>query len=459
MNYKHLFICAIVAAAFLSPLAPVHAQDARSYSLQELLKVALEKNNQVVKSKLDFEEGKQKTREVKSAAMPQVNLNADLTDNVIQQAFVFPAALGDPNAGPDEYRVLRAGMQYSASVTASATQQLFNQSVLTGIKAAKVSEDFYNHNIARTEEEVIQSVATLFYQASSLDAQRKVLESTLEETRKNLKITTDRYEAGVARKLDVDRIKVAVTNLETQLRSVDDSYSNLINQLKLVAGLKVDAALELEEPFGDDVTAYQIDPTLTADDWAFENKIEYRQLNTQLSLYDLERKSFSSGYFPTLSAFANYTYTGQSNDFVLSGKANALWFDVASVGLRLSIPVFDGLNRSARIQQSRIRRMKTEEDLKLTREQSDMQYMNALKTYETSFASYEAQKENVALANSVYDVTLQNYNEGVSPLTDLLQAESSKIQAQSQLIESLLKVKQSEVALLKARGEIKNLLN
>src|SRR5690606_21719098 len=191
----------------------------------------------------------------------------------IQQAFVFPAALGDPNAGPDEYRVLRAGMQYSASVTASATQQLFNQSVLTGIKAAKVSEDFYNHNIARTEEEVIQSVATLFYQASSLDAQRKVLESTLEETRKNLKITTDRYEAGVARKLDVDRIKVAVTNLETQLRSVDDSYSNLINQLKLVAGLKVDAALELEEPFGDDVTAYQIDPTLTADDWAFENKI------------------------------------------------------------------------------------------------------------------------------------------------------------------------------------------
>ena len=82
----------------------------------------------------------------------------------------------------------------------------------------------------------------------------------------------------------------------------------------------------------------------------------------------------------------------------------------------------------------------------------------ALKSFETSYTSYLAQKDNVALANSVYDVTLQNYNEGVSPLTDLLQAEYSKIQSQSQLIESLLKVKQAEVALLKSKGEIKNLL-
>jgi len=178
-----------------------------------------------------------------------------------------------------------------------------------------------------------------------------------------------------------------------------------------------------------------------------------------LSLYDLERKSYSSGYFPTLSAFANYTYTGQSNKFFLSSESNPISFDIASIGLKLSIPVFDGFSKSAQIQQSKIRRMKTERDMLFTRQQANMEFENANKSYETSYASYLAQKENVALANSVYDVTLQNYNEGVSPLTDLLQAESSRIQAQSQLIESLLKVKQAEVNLLKSKGEIKNLLN
>src|SRR5690606_13723966 len=104
------------------------AQTPTTYSLKDMLKVALENNNNVIKAKYDYEEGEQKTKEVKSAAVPQININADLTDNVIQQAFVVPAILGDPSAGPDEYVVLRAGMQYSTSVTAQATQQLFNKS-------------------------------------------------------------------------------------------------------------------------------------------------------------------------------------------------------------------------------------------------------------------------------------------------------------------------------------------
>jgi outer membrane protein len=435
------------------------AQTPATYTLKDMLKVALENNNNIIKAKYDYEEGELKTKEVKSSALPQININADLTDNVIQQAFVFPAMLGDPNAGPDEYAVLRAGMQYSTSITAQATQQLFNKSVFTGIKAAKVSEDFYRQNIERTEEEVISQVARLFYQSSSLKAQRLVLESTLEQTQKNLRITSDRFEAGLARKVDVDRLKVSVTNLQTQLRSIDDSYSNLLNQLKLVAGLDVETEIEVSEPILEDNSSYLIDPALASAELTWENKIEYKQLSTQLSLYDLERKNFSSGYYPTLSAFANYTYTGQSNDFVLSGNANPLWFDVASIGLRLSIPVFDGLAKSSRVQQSKIHRIKAERDMKFTEQQANMEFQNAMKTYQTSYENYVAQKENVALANSVYDVTLQNYNEGVSPLTDLLQAESSRIQAQSQLIESLLGVKQAEVALLKAKGEIKNLLN
>src|SRR5688572_3573285 len=459
MKHKIKIPLSLAIALLTFGVGVAGAQQPVSYALKDILGVALENNNNIIKAKYDFEEGQAKTKEIKSAALPQININADMSDNVVRQAMVFPKMFADPTAGPNDYAVVRAGMQYSTSVSAQANQQLFNKSVLTGIKAAKVGEDYYNYNIARTEEEVIQQVATLFYQAASLQAQRHVLETTLSQTQKNLAITTDRYQNGVARKVDVDRINVNLTNLQTQLRSIDDSYANTINQLKLASGLDMNLAIEVNVPLVLDTATYQYDPAITMTEWNWENKIEFKQLSTQLSLYDLERKNFSAGYYPTLSAFANYTYTGQSNDFIFSGGADPLWFDVASVGIKMQIPVFDGLNKSAKVQQSRIRRMKTERDMTYTRQQSNMAYQNALKSFETSYTSYLAQKDNVALANSVYDVTLQNYNEGVSPLTDLLQAEYSRIESQSQLIEALLKVKQAEVALLKSKGEIKSLLN
>jgi outer membrane protein len=355
--------------------------------------------------------------------------------------------------------VLRAGMQYGLSTTASATQQLFNKSVFTGIKAAKAGEEYYRNNIVRTEEEVILQTSNLFYQAASLEAQRAVIESNLEQTNRNLQITLDRFENGLARKLDVDRLKVNATNLQTQLRTIDDTYSNVLNQLKIMMGMDVNTPLQIEEPLITVSSTYAPNALLTADEWAFENRIEYKQLQNQIHLYDLERQNYAAGYFPTLSAYANYTYNGQSNQFFLSSESNPIWYDIASIGLKLSVPIFDGMNKSAQVQQSKIRKMKAERDLAFTKQQANMEYLNALKSFETSYESYQAQKENVQLANSVYDVTLENYNEGVSPLTDLLQAETSKIQAQSQLIESLLKVKQAEVALLKSKGEIKNLLN
>lgn len=449
----------LVLCLTLGAWSGVNGQTPEPYTLRDILTRALENNHSIVKAKYDYEEGEARTREVRSAALPQVNINADFTDNVIQQAFVFPAMLGDPNAGPDDYAVLRAGMKYSTSVSAQATQTLFNKSVFTGIKAAEVSEEFYSQQIARTEEEVIRQVANLFYRTAALQAQKTVLASSLEQTAKNLEITRARYENGLARKLDADRLKVAITNLQTQIRSVDDAHANLLNQLKLVAGIDMAASITLEEPVLEQSESYVYAPAAITHDWSWQNKIEHKLLNTQLKLYDLERKNYSAGFFPVLSAYANYTYTGQSNQFLLSSEASPLWFDVASVGLRLSIPVFDGLNKSAKVQQSRIRRMKTERDLKFTEQQSDMEFRNALKSFETSYASYLAQKDNVDLAHSVYDVTLENFNEGLSPLTDLLQAEQSRIQAQSQLIESLISVRQAEVALLSARGEVKTLIN
>jgi outer membrane protein TolC len=294
-----------------------------------------------------------------------------------------------------------------------------------------------------------------------LKTQQIVLETNQEELQKSLAITNDRFNNGLARKLDVDRLKIGVTNIQTQLATIRDSYSVSISQLKLLIGLDKDFAFDIDFQLPSDLDSAFLNyiPSPLVTEFVWEDKIEYKQLNTQLSLYKLERKNYSAGYYPTLSAFANYTYQGQSNSFFLSSDANPLWYDVASIGLRLNISIFDGFRKPAQMQQSLIRQMKTEKDLAFIKQQSSTTSENAARSLEVNYKNFQAQRQNVQLANSVYDATEQNYNEGISPLTDLLQAETARIQAQSQLIEALLKVKQSEIDLLRANGNIKSLLN
>jgi outer membrane protein TolC len=434
--------------------AILFAQEVQHYSLRQCIQQAMTENISILKAQMDEEE-------VKATAFPQINATGELIDNVLRQAFVFPAALGDPNAGPDDYIVLRGGLKYATSINVQANQQIFNQSLFTGIKAARVGEDYYRFNRERIEEETIYQVASLFYRVATLKTQQIVLETNQEELQKSLAITNDRFNNGLARKLDVDRLRIGVTNIETQLATIRDSYSVSISQLKLLIGLNQDSAFDIDFQLPTDLDSAFLNytPTPLVTEFVWEDKIEYKQLTTQLSLYELERKNYSAGYYPTLSAFANYTYQGQSNSFFLSSDANPLWFDVASIGLRLNVPIFDGFRKHAQMRQSRIRQMKTEKDLAFVKQQSSTVSENAVRSLEVNYKNFQAQRQNVLLANSVYDVTEQNYNEGISPLTDLLQAETARIQAQSQLIEALLKVKQSEIDLLRANGNIKSLLN
>lgn len=435
----------LLCAVFIFPHISL-AQASLKLTLRESLEIALKSNNNIINAQYDYEEGEQKTREVKAQALPQVNASAGYTNNLIVPSIVI------------NDQVIRAGLQYNSSISAEATQQVFNQSVFTGIKAAKVSEEYYNQNIQRTEEEVIQQTSTLFYQAVSVQAQRNILQTNIRDVEKNYAIAQERLKNGLVRKVDVDRLKVNLTNLKTNLRSLEDSYQNLVNQFKLVIGLDLQIPLELNEPLLNDTTTYQYDPSLLATGWVWENKIEHKQFNTQLKLYDLERQSFASGYYPTLSAYARLQRQGVSSELMLP-KDNSNWFNTSSIGLTLSIPIFDGFQKSAQMQQSKIRRIKTENDMAYTKQYSNTEYQNALHAFETNYSNYLAQKENVKLATDVYNITSNNYNEGLSPLTELLDAETSMLVSQNELIEALLKVKEAEVNLLRAKGEIKNLLN
>ncbi|WP_026903292.1 TolC family protein [Pedobacter glucosidilyticus] len=414
-------------------------------TLKDALQYAIKNNENIKKAKLDIDGGRYKTEEVRAQALPQLNANSSLAYNPILGQIVF----GDQS--------IQIGRRWNAQAGLQVDQQIFNQQVFTGLKAAKSSEQYYELNANLTEEQIIEQVANNYYQILVNKQQLYVIDTNIKNVKVVEKIIKNQYANGLAKKIDVDRIQVNLTNLYTQREQFANTITQLENQLKYAMGMPVKTAITLPQEELQEVVKI---PFLT-DTVDVSGRTELRLLNVQKDLLGLQRKAYQSEYYPTLSLTGNYNYTSQSDkfDFFKSGEKQAIGFDASAIGLTLRIPIFNGFATRSRIKQAEIDIQKAEEDRKQTQNALNADYENAKIKLRNSVNTINSQKQNVALAREIYTSTQNNYNNGLASLTDLLDTENALTEAQNSYNQALLNYKIAEIQLIKSNGNIKTLLN
>jgi outer membrane protein TolC len=135
-----------------------------------------------------------------------------------------------------------------------------------------------------------------------------------------------------------------------------------------------------------------------------------------------------AGYFPVLSGFANYQWQTQDNTFDFS---QYLWANTITVGLSLSLPVFDGFRREARIEQATIdkdklqlSKSKVEEGLKIQLVQAQLK-MNEAKE------RILAQEKSLKQAERAVEIAQSRYKNGIGTQLEILDTQSSLTMAQT----------------------------
>ncbi|UZJ64141.1 TolC family protein [Sphingobacterium sp. KU25419] len=134
-----------------------------------------------------------------------------------------------------------------------------------------------------------------------------------------------------------------------------------------------------------------------------------------------------------------------------------VWF--SGLGLNLSIPIFNGGETKAKINQATIQLKQAQVDLEDTKLALSLANENARSQITNSLLTINSNRANVKLAKEVLDNTQNNYKNGLATLTDLLDAENAYSDAQNNLSTSLLNYKVAEIQLVKAKGELNTLLN
>jgi outer membrane protein TolC len=439
-----------IVIAFLALSIAAQAQEITRLTLTDAINYALQNKADAKKAKLKVENSEYQIQEVRSRALPQISANGSLTYNpVLQTTVIDGAGFGAPGT------TIQAafGQKWISTAGILLTQNIFDQSVFTGLKAARSTREFYQINEQLTEEQVIERVANNYYAVYIRRQNLMVLDSTLANTTKVKEIINGQYDNGLAKKIDLDRISVKISNINTQRQQVLNAVQLQENALKFYIGMPIENQIEIPQ------AAFEVSPQSFAEAPNTEIRTEYLLMKKQEQLLEFQKKSIIAGYYPTLSLQAGYNYIGQGPKMPWGAKPSdgVYWSDFSSVGLNLRIPIFSGFNTRAKIRKADIELKTIKVDLADTKLALDLAFANAKTQIDNSMITINNQKSNAQLAKEVLSNTKNNYLQGLTSLTDLLDAENAYTEAQNNYTAAVLDYKLAEIQLIKSKGELKTL--
>jgi outer membrane protein len=427
--------------------------DVERYSLKELLKTGLENSYDLKKTRLDENAAAYQRKEIIGTGLPQVKAYGNYNNFLNVTPMGLPGGFLNPESTPDDIDVVQFGVPQSLQAGVQLNQLIFSQSYLVGLKAARTSEEFYLLLTQMSEEDILYDLAMNFYNIIGLELQRENIDANMDRLVNLERILRVQVENDLAKKVDYNRVKVNLTTLQANKDDLEIGIAQSKNYLKLLMGIPMDSALELEQQEFSLDLSQALPSDLNSD---LQNRVDLRVLNKQQDLYGLDIQNIRSGYYPTLIGFADVNYNTFSNDFTFLSQSKP-WYRGALIGLKLEIPIFDGFQKKNRVAQAKVRSLQLDQDIKKASQAAEMQHQNAMKKLTSSIGSARAQEENLQLAEEVYAQTELLYKEGLSPLTDLLEAETALREARTAYNNQLINVKTAQVDLYKSTGDITKL--
>jgi len=445
---------------------PGYAQDTLQnnlFDLERCLDYGYEHNVQILNAELEEEISKTTVGETRAEGLPQLNGSLNYTNNPAVQQQVIPNFLA-----PAVYQVLEAeelattpnggdfgeipvgfGTTHTGRGDLVLSQLIFKGSYFVGLQAARTYKELASKEHIKTKIDLTESITKAYYTALINQERIDLLEKNYDRLDTLLYETQMMYENGFAEKIDVDRIKINFNNVKTELSStrrlIDISYL----LLKFQMGMPIDQEIILSG----DISEIEFEPKIEeVINFDYNQRIDFSQLQTNKALTQLDMKNNKVQYLPELSAMANYGYNMGTNDAGEILNFDNSWFNYASIGLTMNIPIFDGLRKSYRIQKNKIQYQQQVNQESQLKNSIDLEIEQKQQNLITSTEKLEAQQENMELAENIYNVTKIKFQEGVGSNLEVVEAETNYKEAETNYYNALFDALIAKVELEKALG-------
>ena len=438
-----------VAIGLLLSGGSLQAQQVNNFTVQQAVDYAKKNSVQVKNALLDYKIQQQTNREITAVAYPQLNASGTFNDFLNIPTSLIPAAFTGGAAGT--FIPVKFGTKYNVTGGFDVSQLLFDGQVFVGLKARPIALDFYTKQTEVTEEMINVNVQKIYYQLVVGRQQMTSIDANIERFQKLLKDTKEIFKQGFAERLDVDKVTVQLNNIQTEKIKVQNQLDAGNAGLKFLMNMPQKDTLVLT----DSISENKIKDNILADEYKYEDRKEYQLLSLGIKLGELNVKRYKLSFLPTLAAFGSYSKNAQRQQFnFFKGGSEGQWFTTSLIGLKLTVPIFDGFAKSARVKKAKLELEKTTNTLEQLKASIDNDVVQARLKITSSVVTMDNQKKNMQLAEQVYNTTKKKYEAGLGSNQEIYNAQAELKVAQNNYYAALYDAIIAKIDYQKAIGKL-----
>lgn len=436
-----------LALGLLLYALPSRGQQATSMTLPQAIAYANTNSLDIRNAQISLADAGHRIAELRSSGLPQISASANYQRFLQVPVMVLPEAfvllfetLGVPASREATFQLKN---NFGAAINVESL--IFDGSYITALKAASAYRDYVAKEVVMTQREVRNRVMDAYLPALFIQENIDLLDKNIANLESLYRETRELYKAGFAEQLDVDRLELSLVNLGVERENLQRQRAISIAALKYAINYPADQPLDVAEDI-DGLLNDGLEAELLSDNLA-PVRPEIDVIDMGIRLNELNIRVNKAGYLPTLSAFGTYQQNYQSNT-----REDGFWAPTAVVGVRLNVPIFDGMYKNAKIQRAKL-------DLETVRNQREdlargirLEVSTGRDSYLAARQRVTSQERNVKLAERIYETTKIKYKEGIGSSLEVTQAEQSLYTTQSNYIQALYDLLQAKMALTKALG-------
>lgn len=418
----------ILLFAAVAVPACLQAQVPAELSLDDCLRIALSENPTVRVADLEVKRLDYSKKEVIGQLLPTIDFGASYNRTLAKQTMYMSmdrfGGSGDGESGAESSESsrpqgIKVGMDNSISVGFQGSMPLISPTLW---KSLSISDSNILRSLEaarQSRQQLVNQVKSAYYALLLAEDSKKVIQESYDMARLTYETYDKEHAIGAASDYDVLRTSVAMKNIEPELAQSDIAVKQARLQLLVLMGL--DASFDFKA--ADALSNYEstmYEDVISALNKNYSNNADLRLLDIDSNILKKTMSMQKLSFSPTLALTANYNWTSMNNG---SPFKNLLWSPYSSIGLSLSIPLFQGGQRVSRIKQTAVQM----EELRLQRENLDrsiaMQVDLAVDNIKVNVKQIASCSESVRQADRAYQIIKRSKEIGTASYLDLRDSE------------------------------------